>query len=345
MNQRAFGEDERKERREISEKVKFAYENKDKSEKDIALELVISNGLSLSKLSNTIKDDPKIVLKAFYNNYESLKFASDRLKSDKAFIKDLLEYDARGLEFVPSELKNDKELVFIAVSRYGNMLEYASSNLKKDKTIVAAAVSTDTGSFIYADNSLHKDDKFIESLDFDSSILRAYTGHGNIGGGFGGGGFGLNEDESSYSAYLFDITLPICRKIITLSEKQDYGIFAMMAKFESIEETFRVAQKSKHFKKNLTFDSFINSIVEYEDEHFNNSDATSRINSSLKHFVDEKGYTIEIYTINLINRVINFKKINPFTKKIVVSDESRVHLNSEKIDTIGNMNFKHKKSI
>lgn len=239
---------------------------------------------------------------------------------DKEKVMKALRYDISLYPFISNRLKEDDEIAYLVININALLLENLPNRLKKDKKLVSFAVSKNTEAFRYADKSLHEDRSFIMGLDFTVDFVRAYH-------------------QLDKPPYLFDIDIAICRKIIAsryiLNNETPPDCY-------SVYECYIVSRNSKFFDKKMTFEQFITSIVEYEDANSNSGKASLRILKSLFYIQKKRYHPISMYTINYIERVVNFKKSNPFVKITKGTDQSRVVSDSRVIDRIGTMNFNFK---
>jgi hypothetical protein len=290
------------------------------NDKNLMMSMLMWDGYYLQEVSDKLKDDKDVVLMAVGKKGGALEYASDRLKNDKEVVITAVTQVSSSLQFASNERKDDESVLRAVLPINGRALKYASDRLKKDKSIVRLAVDRYFPTFRYADTSLHNDREFIMSLDCHSDFIYGYI---NLGG--------------SEVPYLFNIDIPICRKLIVARHSEDD--FGSPDEY-NVANCFKVARISSFFQRDLTFDSFVCSIVEYEDANFKDCTATLRIKQLLDFLYGAHGYKVEQYTINLMERIINFKDTNPFMKKIVRTDSSRVMSESKKLDTIGTMNFK-----
>eukprot|EP00759_Apiculatamorpha_spiralis_P029870 PhF_6_TR31821/c0_g1_i1/m.47017 len=167
------------------------------SEKKNALSSVSSNGLSLQKLSQSIRADIEVVKLAVVNNPLALQYAHPNLlhsteildlvfrlpssRGRRDLFKVVLPVNGLILSYAVEELRKDKDIVKLAVQENGLALEYADVVLRQDADVVRAAVKQNCTALRFAENSIFR---------YEDIIRLAFRGGG--GGGASGKPFAMD---------------------------------------------------------------------------------------------------------------------------------------------------------
>ena len=144
--------------------------------KEVALELMMHNGLCLQYLPTHMRDHAHIVATACKNKTRALQFASRRLRACPSIAMICL-HDKNCITYVSDHLRDDYKLMSTAVRSNAISLAYASHRLKKCTELVMAAVSKDGDALRYASDEC-KDDEVIVSAavrQYYRSIRHAST--------------------------------------------------------------------------------------------------------------------------------------------------------------------------
>jgi hypothetical protein len=125
------------------------------SDEGFALLAVMQNGLALSHLSHSFRENKEIALAAIRQSDLALRFISSDLENDEEIIATILERSE--LHKLGDDLEQNKDIALRVVKRNGLLLQYLPDELKDDKEIVLAAVIQNGLAFSHASDQLKKD--------------------------------------------------------------------------------------------------------------------------------------------------------------------------------------------
>ena len=144
--------------------------------KNIVLNIVKNNGLSLEFASDELKNDRDIVYEAVANNGISLEFASEELKQDYLVVEYAIMQNGLALQYVSEELKNDPEIILTAIEQNGLALQYVSEELKNDPEILLTAIKQNENAFHYVPDTLKNDKDFIlDAVENNGHVLKCLS--------------------------------------------------------------------------------------------------------------------------------------------------------------------------
>lgn len=135
-----------------------------KNDRDIALAAVNSNGLALEFVHDGFKNDKDVVLAAVNSNSLALKFAHEQFKNDRDIVLKAIEKNPLALEFAGDTCRNDRELVTVAVITNGAALQFAGEIYKNDRVTVQLAVRNCGKALWYACDELQNNRGFVSEL-------------------------------------------------------------------------------------------------------------------------------------------------------------------------------------
>eukprot|EP00971_Amphidinium_carterae_P245897 4883863-Amphidinium_carterae.1 len=88
-----------------------------------------SKGHELSRAAEEFRSDEEIVLAAVSTNGRALQYASEGLRADRRIVQAAIAQDGRALEHASDSLKGDREIVLAAVTQSGESLKFAKASL------------------------------------------------------------------------------------------------------------------------------------------------------------------------------------------------------------------------
>lgn len=98
-----------------------------------------------------------LVLEALKQNGLSLQYADESLKNDKSIVLEAVKSWGGALEYAHEDLRKDRDIVLEAIKNQGMALEYAHEDFRKDRDIVLEAVKQDWVAFKFAADTLKSD--------------------------------------------------------------------------------------------------------------------------------------------------------------------------------------------
>jgi hypothetical protein len=110
-----------------------------KNDKELAMIAVDNDGFSLKFLSSRLKNDEEIVLAALGSFSTSFEFASERLKNDVSFIKKAIEISPVSIAYIPTDIRYDKSIALAAVKKLPIVCKELPIELRGDKDIMFEA--------------------------------------------------------------------------------------------------------------------------------------------------------------------------------------------------------------
>jgi hypothetical protein len=110
-----------------------------------------------------LRSDREIMMMAVSSDGSVLQFASDELKADREIVKTACSRDGCALEFASLSLRADRDIVKAACAKNGCALEFASSELQNDKVIASAACASDGLALRYASGELQADQEIVKA--------------------------------------------------------------------------------------------------------------------------------------------------------------------------------------
>ncbi|WP_253705262.1 DUF4116 domain-containing protein [Endozoicomonas ascidiicola] len=111
-----------------------------KSDREVVLAVVSSDGLDLKYASQALKKDREVVLAACRSNSYALNYASDELKNDKALVLEVVSRTGAALEYASEALKNDPDVFIAALRQDYEAFKYAGADWKQNREAVLAVV-------------------------------------------------------------------------------------------------------------------------------------------------------------------------------------------------------------
>jgi hypothetical protein len=132
-------------------------------EKNLILESVSKNGLSLKFICETFQNDKEIALAAINENLQSFEFISEDLKNDPEFIIELLHIDSSFFWKVNHQFILDQEFVLKAIQRNPHIFiePFINRMYRKNKKVVLAAIKSYAPAMECVDEDLLKNREFI----------------------------------------------------------------------------------------------------------------------------------------------------------------------------------------
>lgn len=129
-----------------------------RSDKDVVLAAVRSDGAALQFASSILQEDRDIVEAAVSNSYHALNSVASSFKNDKNFALLFFSFPGRGfyLNWFSDTLQADEEVVIAAVSSSGTILSELAE-FKNNRNVVLAAVNSHSYSLLFASNDLKSD--------------------------------------------------------------------------------------------------------------------------------------------------------------------------------------------
>lgn len=112
-------------------------------DRNIVLNTVKQNGLTLEYVSNTLKNDREIVLAAVQQNGLALRFVYHIFKNDEEIVTAAIKQNGSALVYASDNIKDNINLVTIAVKSKPKAIEFASLNLRNSVALLILAVSHD----------------------------------------------------------------------------------------------------------------------------------------------------------------------------------------------------------
>ncbi|KAG2382702.1 hypothetical protein C9374_005282 [Naegleria lovaniensis] len=104
-----------------------------KKDKEIVLNAVKNNGLSLQYAHSSLQCDREIVLAAVKQNGEALEFASEELRKDSEIIREAILQNGKALDYVCGKI--DKPLIILAAKTHYQLAESIDRDLLNDDDI------------------------------------------------------------------------------------------------------------------------------------------------------------------------------------------------------------------
>jgi len=150
---------------------------------DVALGLVLKDGLALHRTSFRLRADPQIVLAAVLENGKALQFASKELRACRKIVRAAVGHGARrsgestALQFASAELRGDTQLVSEAVSKNGASLEFAAENCRADKSVVLRAVTNKGLALRYAAEEFREDEEVVHTAIQQDILALQFASH------------------------------------------------------------------------------------------------------------------------------------------------------------------------
>ena len=148
-------------RKIICENPKLLCQHSELNQKDIALEVVKYNGLSLKSIPTQFKYDEEIVLEAIKQNGLSLQYVTRELRNNIEIVLKAVKQKGGALQYASIELRNNKEIVLEAVKKNGNALVHASCNLQNDRDVVLEACKQDANILSQISKEFKNDESMI----------------------------------------------------------------------------------------------------------------------------------------------------------------------------------------
>ncbi|CAE6920617.1 unnamed protein product [Symbiodinium sp. CCMP2592] len=116
-----------------------------KSDREVVLSAVQSEGCRLQHATERLKDDRSLVLAAVSSDGAALAFASKRLRCDKGLALAAVTKCGTALQFCAAFLQEDEDVVFAAVGQDPTALRFASTGMKCNPSIITAAATEVSG--------------------------------------------------------------------------------------------------------------------------------------------------------------------------------------------------------
>jgi hypothetical protein len=120
---------------------------------DLKIYLSIS-GVCIYWTGQEYKSDRELVLIAVKSNGEALEFVNSSFYSDKEVVLTAVSSYGRALSFADEELKDDFEIVMEAVRNNGTAVKFASKRLKQNPKICLAAIEQSRAAYRDLDPSM-----------------------------------------------------------------------------------------------------------------------------------------------------------------------------------------------
>ncbi|CAE7224423.1 unnamed protein product, partial [Symbiodinium necroappetens] len=116
-----------------------------KSDREVVLSAVQSEGCRLQHATERLKDDRALVLAAVSSDGAALAFASKRLRCDKGLALAAVTKCGAALQFCAAFLHEDEDIVFAAVGQDATALRFASTEMKCNPCVIIAAATDVSG--------------------------------------------------------------------------------------------------------------------------------------------------------------------------------------------------------
>ncbi|CAE7942494.1 unnamed protein product [Symbiodinium sp. KB8] len=116
-----------------------------KSDREVVLSAVQSEGCRLQHATERLKDDRALVLAAVSSDGAALAFASKRLRCDKGLALAAVTKCGAALQFCTAFLHEDEDIVFAAVGQDATALRFASTEMKCNPCVITAAATDVSG--------------------------------------------------------------------------------------------------------------------------------------------------------------------------------------------------------
>mmetsp|Transcript_38211 Transcript_38211/g.85972 ORF Transcript_38211/g.85972 Transcript_38211/m.85972 type:complete len:232 (+) Transcript_38211:1-696(+) len=145
------------------------------SERQIALQLVIADGMALGGLATVFQSDHAIVLAAVERDGLALQHAANELRSDHQIVMKAVSEDGNALQFAANALRNDTEIVLAAVAQDGSALEHAAEELRCDRSFALSAAALDSSALEFVSPHLLDDPRFAVKAREEVCLFRVTT--------------------------------------------------------------------------------------------------------------------------------------------------------------------------
>jgi len=127
-----------------------------RSDREIAMEAVIMDGLLLKYVSEDLKSDIEIVKIALRFTPMAFEFVSNKFKDDEKLVLDVVSRCGDAIRFASPRLRHNKDIVLVAVRNDGRALSYVP-NFSDDRDIVFEAIKQDGRALLYANKKFFSD--------------------------------------------------------------------------------------------------------------------------------------------------------------------------------------------
>ena len=123
-----------------------------RADRAIVLCAVQNHGLALAHCSDPdLCADAEIAVAAAQQNGQALVYVAAALRADRTFMLEVLPYDGLALEHAEDDaLREDHHVVLTAVRQCGSALRFAGEALRADKAVVMEAVGQQGGALLFA---------------------------------------------------------------------------------------------------------------------------------------------------------------------------------------------------
>jgi hypothetical protein len=150
-----------------------------RSNKEIVLEAVKTNGLNFQYVSSELKGDKEIITESIKNFPLLLKIENENvseLRFNKDFMKELIEHNYKNYEFIGYTLENDLELKALSGEKYKRYI-----SVKKEILENSILLKTPYGNYFQINKdllnnckSIDLDDKTFFLKDIKQNTLKMY---------------------------------------------------------------------------------------------------------------------------------------------------------------------------
>lgn len=134
-----------------------------RSNRNVVLEVVRSNGLALQYASDALRCDPNVALEAVIRTGAALLHCHDDLQKDVDFVLEAVKGNPHVLDYC-THLLGNHGFMLKAVQMNWKAIELAVESLRGDAEIVFAAAKTNVQSLAFASEELLDDHDFMHSI-------------------------------------------------------------------------------------------------------------------------------------------------------------------------------------
>jgi hypothetical protein len=120
-----------------------------------ALKFLIMNDIRIAAFcSDEVRSDRDVALEIIKTNGKNLELLNDKLKDDKEFILEALQYDTI-LEYASERIRDDNDVVNLAVIKHPELIVFASDRFTGNKDFILNLLKKDSYVLQYLNHYTH----------------------------------------------------------------------------------------------------------------------------------------------------------------------------------------------